>query len=65
MPGVNALSAPLFAAGEHLAGVITVVGSAAAFAAELDGPAARSLQDVAQAISQRMGGVRPSAVQPA
>ncbi|MGV8209211.1 IclR family transcriptional regulator domain-containing protein, partial [Pseudomonas aeruginosa] len=31
MPGVNALSAPVFAVGEHIAGVITVVGAASGF----------------------------------
>ena len=56
MEGVNALSAPLFAAGDRLAGVLTIVGAAPGFAAEPDGEAARALRQTAQAISERMGG---------
>lgn len=56
MPGVNALSAPLFSIGRQLAGVITVVGSSATFAADGRSDAARSLVDVARLISQQMGG---------
>ncbi|MBO3273862.1 IclR family transcriptional regulator [Pseudomonas schmalbachii] len=56
MPGVNALSAPLFATGRQIAGVITVVGSAAGFDAEIEGEAAGYLREVAGQISERMGG---------
>ncbi|MNO92808.1 HTH-type transcriptional regulator YiaJ [compost metagenome] len=58
MPGVNALSAPLFATGRQIAGVITVVGSAAGFDAEIEGEAAGYLREVAGQISERMGGER-------
>ncbi|MCY1269998.1 DNA-binding transcriptional repressor YiaJ [compost metagenome] len=57
MPGVNALSAPLFSVGRQIAGVITVVGSAAGFDADIDGEAAQRLREVAGAISARMGGL--------
>ncbi|MCG4454889.1 IclR family transcriptional regulator [Pseudomonas sp. MMS21-TM103] len=60
MPGVNALSAPVFAAGHRLAGVITVVGAATAFRADAQGSAAELLVQAAQAMSSRMGGVAPS-----
>ncbi|MBM7062811.1 IclR family transcriptional regulator [Pseudomonas sp. UL073] len=56
LPGVNALSAPLFGIGGQLVGVLTVVGAASGFAAEPQGPAARQLQAAARAISERMGG---------
>ncbi|WP_207886833.1 IclR family transcriptional regulator [Pseudomonas sp. 30_B] len=56
MPGVNALSVPLFATGRELAGVITVVGSEASFSADPHGEAARGLLEAAREISLRMGG---------
>ncbi|WP_296291425.1 IclR family transcriptional regulator [Pseudomonas sp.] len=56
MPGVNALSVPLFKAGRELAGVVTVVGSQASFAAEPQGEGARSLLEMAREVSLRMGG---------
>jgi DNA-binding IclR family transcriptional regulator len=56
MEGVNALSAPLFAAGNRLMGVITLVGAAQRFSAEPGGEAAQKLLETAEAISQRMGG---------
>ncbi|WP_447749754.1 IclR family transcriptional regulator [Pseudomonas nicosulfuronedens] len=56
MPGVNALSVPLFKTGRELAGVITVVGSEASFAAEPQGEAARALLEMAREVSLRMGG---------
>jgi len=60
MPGVNALSAPLFAAGDRLAGVITLVGAASVFRAEAQGSAAELLLQAAQAMSARMGGRMPA-----
>lgn len=60
MPGVNAVSAPLFATGHVLAGVITVVGAASVFTPSSQASAAELLQQAADAITQRMGGVRPS-----
>ncbi|MCY1441377.1 Bacterial transcriptional regulator [compost metagenome] len=59
MPGVNALSAPLFAIGNKLAGVITVVGAASVFHADTQGSAAERLHQAARAISLRMGGRQP------
>ncbi|MCF7203620.1 IclR family transcriptional regulator [Pseudomonas oligotrophica] len=59
MPGVNAVSVPLFGAGEQLTGVITMVGSAAVFDADPRGSAARSLQAAGQTITERMCGVPP------
>ncbi|MNP66193.1 hypothetical protein D3C76_1618730 [compost metagenome] len=59
MPGVNALSAPLFAIGDKLAGVITVVGAASVFRADTQGSAAEHLHQAARAISLRMGGRQP------
>ncbi|NQD97075.1 IclR family transcriptional regulator, partial [Pseudomonas sp. CrR25] len=50
MPGVNALSAPLFAAGDKLVGVITVVGAASAFRAEAQGETADLLLQAAEAM---------------
>lgn len=55
MAGVNALSAPLFSAGQKLAGVITVVGAEPGFTAEPGGPEAQRLLQVATEISARMG----------
>lgn len=59
MPGVNAVSAPLFATGHVLAGVITVVGAASVFTPPNQATAAERLQQAAQAITDRMGGARP------
>lgn len=56
MAGVNALSAPLLGVSGRLSGVLTVVGAAPGFAAEIDSEAARRLKAVAQGISQRLGG---------
>jgi DNA-binding IclR family transcriptional regulator len=56
MEGVNALSAPVFAVGDRLMGVLTIVGAAQSFSAEPDSPAARMLLETVEAISQRMGG---------
>ena len=56
MAGVNALSAPLFGAGGRLAGVLTLVGAAPGFQAEVGGAAASRLHAAAQAISRRLGG---------
>lgn len=60
MPGVNALSAPVFAVGEQIAGVITVVGAASGFHAETSGRAAALLKQAAETITARMAGVRPA-----
>jgi DNA-binding IclR family transcriptional regulator len=55
MPGVDALSAPVFNAVGKIAAVITVVGPTSMFHADEQGPAARQLLATAKAISWRMG----------
>jgi len=60
MPGVNAVSAPVFATGEVLAGVITVVGAASVFTPASQATAAHLLRQAADSISHRMAGTRPA-----
>lgn len=55
MPGVDALSAPVFNATGQVAGVLTVVGPTSLFHADENGPAAKRLLAASQAISWRMG----------
>ena len=55
MPGVDALSAPVFDAMGKIAAVLTVVGPASLFHADEDGPAAKRLLAASQAVSWRMG----------
>ncbi|MGC7840029.1 IclR family transcriptional regulator [Pseudomonas wayambapalatensis] len=55
MPGVDALSAPVFNAMGQIAAVMTVVGPTSIFHADEDGPAARQLLTAAQTVSWRMG----------
>ena len=55
MPGVDALSAPVFDATGEVAGVLTVVGPTSLFQADKNGPAAQQLLAAARAISWRMG----------
>ncbi|WP_417662820.1 IclR family transcriptional regulator [Pseudomonas sp.] len=59
MPGVDALSAPVFDAYGRVAAVLTVVGSARVFDADEAGMAAERLKQTAEAISWRMGYVKP------
>lgn len=59
MEGVNAVSSPVFAMGNKLVGVVTVVGSASVFTDERQAAAAQKLLRAAQAISTRMGGDMP------
>jgi DNA-binding IclR family transcriptional regulator len=59
MEGVNAVSSPVFAMGNKLAGVLTVVGSASVFTGRRQSDAAQKLLHTAQAISARMGGEMP------
>jgi DNA-binding IclR family transcriptional regulator len=61
MAGVNAVSSPVFAMGEKLVGVVTVVGSASVFTDERQAVAAQKLLHTAQAITARMGGEMPQA----
>lgn len=55
MPGVDALSAPVFNAVGKIAAVITVVGPTSIFHADEQGPAAQRLLTTAKTISWRMG----------
>ncbi|MEE1923528.1 IclR family transcriptional regulator [Pseudomonas sp. 148P] len=55
MPGVDALSAPVFNAMGQIVAVITVVGPTSIFHADEEGPAARQLLAATKAISWRMG----------
>ena len=55
MPGVDALSAPVFNAVGQIAAVLTIVGPASLFHADENGPAARRLLAAARAVSWRMG----------
>ncbi|WP_296264512.1 IclR family transcriptional regulator [Pseudomonas sp. UBA6562] len=55
MPGVDALSAPIFDALGRIAAVMTVVGPTSMFNADSQGPAAERLRAAAQASSWRMG----------
>jgi len=55
MPGVDALSAPVFNAMGQIVAVITVVGPTSIFHADEQGPAAKRLLATAEAISWRMG----------
>jgi DNA-binding IclR family transcriptional regulator len=59
MAGVNAVSSPVFAMGNKLVGVVTVVGSASVFTDQRQAVAAQKLLQTAQAISLRMGGEMP------
>ena len=55
MPGVDALSAPVFNAMGQIAAVMTVVGPTSIFHADEQGPAAKRLLAAAGAVSKRMG----------
>lgn len=59
MPGINAASAPLFAMGSKLVGVVTVVGSGAVLTDQAQAHAAKRLHATASIITERMGGVMP------
>ncbi|WP_016968014.1 IclR family transcriptional regulator [Pseudomonas fluorescens] len=55
MPGVDALSAPVFDATGKIAAVLTVVGPTSLFHADEHGPAAQRLLAASAAVSWRMG----------
>jgi DNA-binding IclR family transcriptional regulator len=55
LPGVDALSAPVFNAVGNVAAVLTVVGPTSLFHADENGPAAQRLLAATQAVSWRMG----------
>jgi DNA-binding IclR family transcriptional regulator len=59
MAGVNAVSSPVFAMGNKLVGVVTVVGSASVLTGERQALAAQKLLNTGKAISARMGGEMP------
>ncbi|MNN61955.1 Pectin degradation repressor protein KdgR [compost metagenome] len=55
MPGVDALSAPVFNAMGRITAVLTVVGPTSLFHADENGPAAQRLLAATRAVSWRMG----------
>lgn len=55
MPGVDALSAPVFNAVGQVVAVMTIVGPTSLFHADEDGPAAQRLLAATRAVSWRMG----------
>ncbi len=55
MPGVDALSAPVFNAMGNVVAVLTVVGPTSLFHADENGPAAQRLLAATRAVSWRMG----------
>lgn len=55
LPGVDALSAPVFNAVGNVAAVLTVVGPTSLFHADESGPAAQRLLAATRAVSWRMG----------
>jgi len=55
MPGVDALSAPVFNAVGNVAAVLTIVGPTSLFHADENGPAAQRLLETTRAVSWRMG----------
>ncbi|MGY2442181.1 IclR family transcriptional regulator [Pseudomonas sp. SDO52101_S400] len=55
MPGVDALSAPVFNALGQIAAVLTIVGPTSLFHADENGPAAQRLLAATRAVSWRMG----------
>jgi DNA-binding IclR family transcriptional regulator len=55
MPGVDALSAPVFNAVGQVAAVLTIVGPTSLFHADENGPAAQRLLAATRAVSWRMG----------
>ncbi|MEH6412496.1 IclR family transcriptional regulator [Pseudomonas sp. NPDC089395] len=55
MPGINALSAPVFDAFGNIKGVLTIVGSVSSFAAELNSSQAQLLDQAARQLSAELG----------
>ena len=56
IPGINALSVPVFNSTGHIALALTAMGPAAAFAADWNGPAAQALREAAAQLSHALGG---------
>lgn len=59
VPGVSAMSAPVFDHTGAIALAITAIGPAGVFDAKWDGPVARALKQCAGEVSQRLGAVVP------
>ena len=55
VPGVGAMSAPVFDHRGELVLAITSIGPSAAFDTRWDGPVGQALRDAAQAVSLRLG----------
>ena len=55
IPGVNAMSAPVFDHAQALVLALTAIGPAGVFDIDWEGPAARAMRRCAQAISHRLG----------
>ncbi|MNC55882.1 hypothetical protein D3C75_1054470 [compost metagenome] len=55
MPGINALSAPVFNAFGEITGVLTVVGSVSSLGAELGSSQAQILDQAARKLSGDLG----------
>ncbi len=64
MPGVDALSAPVFNAVGNVAAVMTIVGPTSLFHADENGPAAQRLLAATRAVSWRMGYQDPIEIRP-
>ncbi|RST55983.1 IclR family transcriptional regulator [Variovorax sp. MHTC-1] len=60
VPGVSAMSAPVFDHTGAIALAITAIGPAGVFDAKWDGPVARALKQCAGEVSQRLGAARAS-----
>lgn len=65
IPGIDALSAPVFDARGAVALALTVLGYAGTFDSRADGPVARELLSCTAALSRRLGGGPPAAGHPA
>jgi DNA-binding IclR family transcriptional regulator len=63
MPGIDALSAPVFNAMGQVAAVMTIVGPTSLFHADENGPAAQRLLAATRAVSRRMGHESESSAQ--
>lgn len=59
LPGIDALSVPVFDHTGHVVAAITCIGPAGLFDARLDGDIAHPMRACADAISQRLGYRRP------
>jgi DNA-binding IclR family transcriptional regulator len=60
IPGVNAMSAPVFDHTGAIALALTAIGPAGILDSRWDGPLALALRRCADEVSQRLGAVRPA-----